>query len=153
MRLSGEQKLAFAVMLRTLRDFVTPINHYSDSHSNIYPNREEILEARLWVEEEREYVYSLAWCCYAIGVDPLRVRRQILHLWRTDPDKLRAAIDELENFLGAQSRGCASTPAALPAIEPKAISMSQRVKLLRPCDLAKLRIPSQPAIEQLALFA
>lgn len=134
MPLSPEQKLAFAVLLQGLRDMVLPAHGGPSSHSDHYPATEEVLSARIWVEEERDYICSLTWCCGALNIDADRVRKRILTWWRDEPDRLRAAIDELEIYFDAQSQ------------------IRTKVECTLPLDWEAARFPSQKAPSQLTLF-
>ena len=101
MLLSGEQRLALAILLQGLRDFAT--TDLPSSKSAIYPTRSEIIDARIWIAEKSDHVCSFHWCCEAIGIHPDKLRQQVMKLWRENPAALRAMIGQLGVNFAAQT--------------------------------------------------
>lgn len=74
-RLSGVQKLAFAVLLDaavTLRN-----GHPRCANRLERAYREELAITSAWVADEQDHPFSFVWCCQALKIEPSVVRAAI----------------------------------------------------------------------------
>ncbi len=96
----GLARIRLAVFLRAIKDALagTPKSYRANG---LYPDRmDEIREAHYWLFDEPLWTpprpFSFAAICLDLDWEPAQIRNDLIRLWRTDRERLRAIVEQFD---------------------------------------------------------